>query len=76
MPRKASTVSLRCDPTTLSLPDASDRFARASMILMQIAARSNLNIDSQSMLTTGNNCAATGSFITTSRAGTAQARAV
>ena len=44
MPRTASVITLRDEPTILSFHDSSDRFARATLLLMQIAQRNGLEI--------------------------------
>lgn len=65
MPRKAATVTLRIEPATLSILDAADRFARASVMLMQIAQRNGLDIETPMTFTTGKEFVPTKHFITT-----------
>ena len=76
MPRKAASLTLRVEPATLSTPDAADRFARASMLLMQIAQRNGLDIEAPMTFTTGKEFTPTRHFITNSRVKSIQAEAV
>lgn len=76
MPRKAATVTLRIEPATLSILDAADRFARASVMLMQIAQRNGLDIETPMTFTTGKEFVPTKHFNTISRAKTTQTNAV
>lgn len=76
MPRKPASLTLRVEPAPLSTPDAADRFARASVLLMQIAQRNGLVIEAPMTFTTGKEFVPTKHFITTHSIATSRIKLV